>query len=190
MSQSGALHRGHGAAQRILQRAHVGPRSGGEDLRGEAGEERVDVPTPHDRRRVIPVPAEAVPHVGRGVGVVGRQGTEVLHEQAPWVTQHDRPHELERPITPQRIEEQQHRGIGVHDGDRPALGVEREREKPERVRAGQGGRAGAATHTLPIVSLRRRQPAQLRRDGLGHDVRRQRHLKMPLGALPHGDGLP
>ncbi|PYO12937.1 MAG: hypothetical protein DMD31_14620 [Gemmatimonadetes bacterium] len=67
---------------------------------------------------------------------------------------HDRPHQLERPIATERLEQQQHGGIGVDDRDRVTVGVERDGEKPQRI----PGESGPLHDGLPVVPVRLRQP--------------------------------
>src|SRR2546428_10190404 len=53
---------------------------------------------------MIGVLTKPLPHVPRRIGVIGDQGTQFVDEQPPGVRQHDRAHQLERPIATERLE--------------------------------------------------------------------------------------
>src|SRR5256885_8008112 len=101
------------------------------ELPRQAREQNIHVPPPDYHRRMISIPAKPFPHFPRRIGVVRDQRAELVHEQPPGVRLHDWPDKLERPVTTERVEEQQHGGVGVDDGDRPARGIERGREKTQ-----------------------------------------------------------
>src|SRR5439155_1492358 len=108
---------------------------------------------------MIGVPTKPLPHVARRVGVVGHQGTQIVDEQPPQVRLHDRARELERPIQPDRLEQEQHGGVGVDDRDRPTVLVERQGEKPQGIRE----ESGPLDDGLPVLPLRPRQLAEIHR---------------------------
>src|SRR5437879_13336282 len=74
VAQAGLLDRGRDAAPRGTQDSDVGAGGGGggggrEELCGETGEERVDIPAPYDAGRMVGIASEGVPHVRPGVDV-------------------------------------------------------------------------------------------------------------------------
>src|SRR3989454_12627622 len=73
-----------------------------------------------------------------------------------------------------------HRGIGVDDRDRPPGPIERESEKPQRVRGG----TRPLRDVVPVLPFRWRQPPQPGGDALAHILPRERHQEVAFGTLP------
>src|SRR4029077_7935377 len=66
---------------------------------------------------------------------------------------------------------------------RPPRGIEREGEKPQRVR----GDTRPLGDAVPVLTLRRWQPAQPGGDALRHGFACERHPEVAFGTSPGGD---
>src|SRR5438445_13874027 len=86
------------------------------------------------------------------------------------------------PIWPERIDEQQHLGIGVDDRDRPPGPIERKSEKPQRVRGG----TRPLRDVVPVLPFPWRQPPQPGGDALDYILPREPNPEVAYGTLPAG----